>query len=165
MSVNISPKVAQQLLHAMEQDLALARQLRTLLQEEKTRLEQRQYTAYQQAVKDKTQVLLQLDQTDNERKALMQSMGLSADRKGFAQLLNHVPASWKEKFTATWDALSETMNSCARLNKINGKILAHSQTTMERLMQVIRGTHNQPGIYQANGRRDLAAGNRILATA
>lgn len=165
MSVNVSPKIAQQLLQVMEQDLMLAKQLKALLQEEKSGLEQRQYPAYQQVIKDKTQVLMELDQADSGRKQLMQAMGLSPDQKGFAEFLAHVPASWKEKFIKVRDALSETMNSCARLNKVNGKILAHSQTTMERLMQAIRGTHNQPGIYQSNGRRTVGISNRVLATA
>lgn len=165
MSANVSPKTAQQLLHALEQDLTLATHLLELLQAEKTSLQQRQYPAYQETVKEKTQVLLQLDQADNERKSLMQQMGLSPDRKGFAHLLERVPAAWKDKFTRLWNALSDTMNRCARLNKINGKILAHSQSTMDRLMQVIRGTHQQPLLYQANGRRNLGANQRILATA
>lgn len=165
MAINISPKLAQQLLQVMEHDLALASRLQALLQEERTRLEQRQYPAYQQVIKDKTQVLMELDQADSGRKQLMQAMGLSPDHKGFAEFLGHVPASWKEKFIKVRDALSDTMNSCARLNKVNGKILAHSQTTMERLMQTIRGTHNQPGIYQSNGRRTMGISNRVLATA
>lgn len=165
MTVNVSPKIAQQLLTVMERDLALATQLKSLLQEEKNNLQQRQYSAYQQVIKDKTQVLVQLDHADNERKQIMSSMGFSADRDGFFQFLRHVPSSWKEKYSACWEQLSDTMNTCARLNQVNGKILAHSQSAMERLMHVIRGTHNQPNIYRSNGRRELGVTNRMLATA
>ncbi|MFZ5601438.1 MAG: flagella synthesis protein FlgN [Pseudomonadota bacterium] len=165
MSVNVSPKIAQQLLQVMEQDLVLAQQLKALLQEEKSGLEQRQYPAYQRIIKEKTQVLVQLDQTDNERKQLMASMGFNADRDGFFEFLKHVPSAWREKYSRCWEQLSDTLGACARLNRVNGKILAHSQTAMERLMQVIRGTHNQPSIYRANGRRDMGANHRVLATA
>lgn len=165
MSTNVSPKIAQQLLQTLEHDLALATRLKTLLQEEKRSLELRQYPAYQQVVKDKTQLLLQLDQADNERKQLMESMGFAADRAGFMAFLNHVPAAWKEKFTRLWETLSDTMNTCARLNKVNGKILAHSQNAIERLMVIIRGNGGQPTIYQANGRRSMGVSQRVLATA
>ena len=57
------------------------------------------------------------------------------------------------------------MNTCARLNKINGKVLAHSQNAIERLMLIIRGTTNQPMMYQANGRRAMGPSQRVLATA
>lgn len=165
MSVNVSPKIAQQLLQTMEQDLVLATRLNQLLREERTYLEQRQFPAYQKVVKEKTQLLLELDQTDNERKDLMASMGFSADRQGFMAFMDFVPASWKDKFRHTWEGLSATMNTCARLNKVNGKILAHSHNTMERLMQVIRGTQHQTAVYQADGRRSLGVNQRILATA
>jgi flagellar biosynthesis/type III secretory pathway chaperone len=165
MTVNVSPKIAQQLLNVMERDLVLATQLKGLLQEEKNYLQQRQYAAYQQVLKDKTQVLVQLDQTDSERKHLMASMGFRADRDGFFEFLRHVPSSWKEKYSRCWEQLADVMNTCARLNTVNGKILAHSQTAMERLMQVIRGTHNQPNIYRSNGRREIGVHNRVLATA
>ena len=165
MSAKVSPKLAQQLLQTLEQDLALAMRLKTLLLEEKDRLEQRQYPAYQQVVKDKTQLLVQLDQADLERKQLMAGMGFNADRQGFFAFLQQVPASWQEKFTQVWEGLSDAMNTCARLNKVNGKILAHSQNAIERLMVIIRGGSQQPTVYQANGRRNMGPSQRVLATA
>ena len=165
MSAKVSPQAAQKLLQTLEQDLALAVRLKALLQEEKQRLEQRQYPAYQQVVQDKTQLLLQLDQADNERKQLMETMGFNADRTGFMAFLAFVPSSWKDKFLQLWESLSDIMNTCARLNKINGKILAHSQNAIERLMVIIRGAGNQPAIYQANGRRSMGTSQRVLATA
>ena len=45
MSQKITPQAAQQLLQAIEQDARLAQELKILLQEEKSLLEQRQYTA------------------------------------------------------------------------------------------------------------------------
>ena len=167
MSSKVSPKVAQQLLQTLEHDLVLATRLKALLQEERHRLEQRQYPAYQQVVKDKTQLLMQLDHADNERKQLMESMGFSADRVGFLAFVAFVPSSWKDKYLEVWESLADTMNTCARLNKVNGKILAHSQNAIERLMVIIRGngSSSQPSIYQANGRRSMGASQRILATA
>lgn len=165
MSGKVSPKVAQQLLQAMEQDLALATQLKAVLQEEKSCLEKRQYPAYQLLMKNKTELLMQLDQADHQRKLLMESMGFSADRMGFTAFLEHVPSSWKDKYLQLWEALSDTMNTCARLNKVNGKILAHSQNAVERLMMIILGQGNQGAIYQANGRRSTGPSQRILATA
>lgn len=165
MSSKVSPKIAQQLLQAMEQDLVLASRLKAILQEEKNCLELRQYPAYQQVVKEKTELLLQLDQADHQRKLLMESLGFNADRSGFMTFLQYVPGSWKDKYMETWESLSDTMNTCARLNKVNGKILAHSQNAIERLMVIILGQGNQPSIYQANGRRSMGGSQRILATA
>lgn len=165
MSGKVSPKVAQQLLQVMEEDLTLATRLKSLLQEEKSCLEMRQYPAYQQVVKNKTELLLQLDQADHQRKQLMESMGFSADRAGFMAFIQLVPASWKDKYMHIWESLSDTMNTCARLNKVNGKILAHSQNAVERLMMVILGQGTQGSVYQANGRRSTGPSQRVLATA
>lgn len=165
MSGKVSPKIAQQLLQAMEEDLVLATQLKSLLQEEKSCLEKRQYPAYQQVMKNKTDLLLRLDQADHLRKHLMESMSFSADQKGFMAFMACVPSSWKDKYTQIWESLSDTMNTCARLNKVNGKILAHSQNAVERLMVIILGQGSQGSVYQANGRRSTGPSQRILATA
>lgn len=165
MSGKVSPKIAQQLLQAMEHDLALATRLKAILQEEKSCLEKRQYPAYQQIVKDKTDLLLQLDQADNQRKDLMESMGFNANRDGFQSFVRLVPVNWKDKFQHLYEDLADTMNTCTRLNKVNGKLLTHSQNAIERLMVILLGHNSQATIYQANGRRGMGASQRILATA
>lgn len=165
MSSPVSPKVAQQLLQVIEHDCQLANQLKTILQEEKTLLEQRQYNAHSELVQTKTQRLIALEDADQKRRQLLAEMGFSADRDGFEAFLKNVPASWQERFRQHWDQLSDTMNTCGRLNRVNGKILAHAQHSMERLMTIIKGTVNQVAVYQANGRKSSNAGHRMLVTA
>lgn len=165
MSNQISPKAAQQLLRAIEQDYALAQSLKSVLQEEKSILEKRQYTAHSALLARKTQLLMELDQADLARRQAMADMGLQLDKQGFDLFVKQVPLTWQERFQSGWEKLSDTMNACARLNKVNGKILAHAQNSMEQLMSIIKGTANQVSVYQANGRRNLSASHRMLATA
>ena len=165
MSGNVSPKQAQQLLQTLEHALGLSTRLNSMLEEEKNLLVERQYSAYQLALKDKTQLLVQLDQADHDRRKLMGAMGFNPDRNGFQDFLQLVPASWRDKFSATWDQLVDSMNDCSRQNQVNGKILAHSQVAVERLMLIIRGTGPQPSTYKSDGRRSLGASQRVLATA
>ncbi|MGB3623396.1 flagellar protein FlgN [Ketobacter sp. MCCC 1A13808] len=164
-AAKVSPQAAQQLLKVIEHDCQLAQQLKTVLQEEKTLLERRQYNAHSELVKQKTRSLIQLEEADQQRRQIMSEMGFSADKAGFDLFLKQVPASWQQRFSQNWDTLSDTMNTCGRLNKVNGKILAHAQNSMERLMTIIKGTVNQVAIYQANGRKSLNAEHRMLVTA
>jgi len=164
-ALNITPKAAQQLLKAIEDDFALAQKLKAVLKEEKQHLEQRQYSAHQNLVKQKTQYLMELEQADVLRRQTMASMGLTSDRVGFETFVSQVPDAWKERFHASWEKLSDTMNTCARLNKVNGKILAHAQNSMDRLMSIIKGSTSNVSVYQSNGRKNLHADNRMLATA
>ena len=165
MTNQISPKAAQQLLRAIEQDYVLAESLKAVLQEEKSILEQRQYAAHTALVARKTQLLMELDQADCSRRQAMADMGLQMDKQGFDLFLGQIPAAWQDRFQRSWEKLADTMNTCARLNRINGKILAHAQNSMERLMSIIKGTANQVSVYQSNGRRNLSAAHRMLATA
>lgn len=165
MSTQISPQAAQQLLKAIEQDYTLAIELKAILQEEKTSLEKRQYAAHPALLSKKTQLLMSLEEADSARRQAMSNMGLSLDKLGFDQFVRQVPATWQERFQSSWEKLSDTMNTCARLNKVNGKILAHSQNSMERLMSIIKGNVNQVSVYQANGRKSMNASHRMLATA
>ncbi len=165
MSNQISPKAAQQLLKAIEKDVTLAQSLKEVLQEEKSILEQRQYAAHSALLSRKTQLLMELDQADMARRQAMADMGLQLDKQGFDLFVAQVPAAWQERFETSWEKLADTMNACSRLNRVNGKILAHAQNSMERLMSIIKGTANQVSVYQSNGRRNLSAANRMLATA
>jgi len=165
MATQISPKAAQQLLQAIEQDFSLSQTLKTVLQEEKTILEKRQYAAHPALLARKTQLLMELDQADQIRRQTMADMGLELDKGGFDFFLTQIPTAWKERFQSVWEKLSDTMNTCARLNKVNGKILAHAQHSMESLMSIIKGTASQVSIYQANGRRNMNADHRMLVTA
>lgn len=164
-SLNVTPKAAQQLLKAIEDDYKLAQRLKTILQEEKRHLEQRQYTAHQALVQQKTQYLMELERADTERRHAMASMGITSDKVGFDLFVSQVPQAWQERFQASWEKLSDTMNTCSRLNRVNGKILAHAQNSMDRLMSIIKGGGASLSTYQSNGRKDLYANNRVLATA
>ena len=161
----VSPQTAQQLLKALEHDQKLALQLKTLLQEEKSSLEKRQYDAYQRLLKQKTQYLVELEQADTVRRNAMTAMGFSSDKEGFIAFIEQVPKSWQSRFQRNWESLSDLMNTCARLNKINGKILAHAQISLDRLMNLLRGNPQQIATYQSNGRHSAASAHRMLATA
>lgn len=166
MAISVSPQAAQQLLKALEHDQQLAQQLKTLLQQEKSSLEKRQYDAYQLLLKQKTQYLMELEQADSVRRNALSTMGFSTDKSGFDAFIQQVPKTWQTRFQRSWESLSDLMNTCARLNKINGKILAHAQTSLDRLMGLIRGNTHQVSVYQANGRRTTNnAQYRMLATA
>lgn len=165
MATQISPKAAQQLLQAIEQDYQLSQTLKIVLQEEKSILEKRQYSAHPALLSRKTQLLMELDQADHIRRQVMADMGLPLDKAGFDFFLGQIPTAWQERFQIAWEKLSDTMNTCARLNKVNGKILAHAQNSMESLMSIIKGTASQVSIYQSNGRRNMNASHRMLATA
>ncbi|RLT92593.1 flagella synthesis protein FlgN [Ketobacter sp.] len=165
MTNQVSPQAAQQLLRAIEKDYALAQTLKTVLQEEKSILEQRQYAAHSALLSRKTQLLMELDQADHARRQAMADMGLQLDKQGFDLFVQQVPPTWQARFQSGWEKLADTMNACARLNRVNGKILAHAQNSMEHLMSIIKGTANQVSVYQANGRRNLNAAHRMLATA
>ena len=164
-STKVNPKVAQQLLQAINEDFNLAAQLKELLKEERSYLEQRQYTAHQQLIKSKTDYLMQLEKADCQRRQVMTEMGFSHDKSGFDQFVKQIPPAWQARFYSSWEKLSDTLNACARLNKVNGKILAHSQNSMDRLMSIIKGTNNNVSIYQSNGRRNIDGAHRMLATA
>lgn len=165
MATTVTPQTAQRLLKAIEADCSKASELLTLLREEKNCLEQRQFVAHQTLNKTKTQLLVALDQADQERRGAMQEMGFDTSRDGFENFLNQVPETWQKRFRAAREKLADNMNACARLNRVNAKILAHAQSSMDRLMNLLRGTQQQVSVYQANGRKQLDNENRMLAMA
>ena len=162
---SVSPNKAQQLLKAIEQDQKLAEQLKAILREEKISLELRQYASYQALLQKKAQHLMDLELADANRRQALEEMGFNSDKNGFESFLEFVPDSLKTRFINAWQGLADQMNACNRINKINGKILAHAQMSLDRLMHMVKGPQTQVSVYQSNGKRSHNNPNRMLATA
>jgi len=165
MTTKVDPAQAQSLLKILEQDSNLSAHLVSLLKEERESLELRQFQTYSDILARKQRTLVDLESTDVQRRSLMQAMGFSGDNEGFLAFLKLIPYQWQKKFTLLWDQLTNSLQQCDSLNKINGKILLHSQIAIDRLMGLIKGQSPQQNIYTKSGRAGSLESNRCLAMA
>jgi len=165
MTTKVDPAQAQSLLKILEQDSNLSTHLVSLLKEERESLELRQFKTYSDILARKQRTLVDLESTDVQRRTLMQAMGFSGDNEGFLAFLKLIPYQWQKKFTLLWDQLTTSLQQCDSLNKINGKILLHSQIAIDRLMGLIKGQSPQQNIYTKSGRAGSLESNRCLAMA
>jgi len=165
MAAKVNPAQAQELLSVLEKDRNLSAHLLLLLQEERESLELRQFKTYSDILVRKQQALVELESTDSRRRALMVEMGFSADSEGFTSFLKFIPSQWQKKLSILWEQLTESLKQCDKLNKINGKILLHSQIAIDRLMGLIKGQPTQQSTYTRSGRKGYVESNRCLAVA
>lgn len=165
MATKVNPAQAQSLLKILEKDRNLSTHLVLLLKEERDSLEQRQFQTYSKILARKQRTLVDLETTDTQRRTLMQGMGFSGDNEGFLSFLKLIPHQWQKKFSLLWEQLSESLRQCDNLNKINGKILLHSQIAIDRLMGLMKGQAPQQNIYTKSGRTGSLESHRCLATA
>ena len=165
MATKVNPAQAQSLLKILEKDRNLSTHLVLLLKEERESLEKRQFQTYSKILASKQRTLVDLETTDTQRRTLMQSMGFTGDNDGFVTFLKLIPHQWQKKFSLLWEQLTESLRQCDNLNKINGKILLHSQIAIDRLMGLMKGQSPQQNIYTKSGRAGSLESNRCLATA
>ena len=165
MATKVNPAQAQSLLALLEKDRNLSTHLVLLLEEERSSLEHREFKTYSQILSRKQRALVDLESTDSERRALMQTMGFSSDNDGFLSFLKLIPHQWQKKFSLLWEQLTEGLKQCDNLNKINGQILLHSQIAIDRLMGLMKGQTPQNNIYTKSGRSGSLDSNRRLALA
>ncbi|OUS29711.1 hypothetical protein A9Q99_08530 [Gammaproteobacteria bacterium 45_16_T64] len=165
MSSKVNPAHAQNLLKVLEKDRNLSTHLVLLLKEERESLELRQFKSYSQILARKQRTLVDLESTDCQRREIMVGMGFSGDNDGFLAFLKLIPHQWQKKFSALWEQLTESLQQCENLNKINGKILLHSQIAIDRLMGLMKGQTQQACLYTKSGRAGPTEAQRMLATA
>ncbi len=144
--MSINPNLVEQMLAA---DQNSADQLITLLSEEKKLLQARDHQPLALLIVEKDKYLESLSAHANERSAVLQSLGLSADNKGWNELL----ANSKEltPITPLWEKLQTSIQECKRLNEINGKLMGRSQQTLKHLLNLVRGQTGTTELYNAKG--------------
>jgi len=165
MTTKVDPAQAQSLLKILERDSNLSTHLVSLLKEERETLELRQFKTYSDILARKQRTLVDLESTDVQRRTLMQGMGFTGDNEGFLAFLKLIPYQWQKKFTLLWELLTSSLQQCDSLNKINGKILLHSQIAIDRLMGLMKGQSPQQSTYTKSGRPGSLESNRCLAMA
>lgn len=165
--------MAAQLIRALlEQDISGARQLATLLEEERQLLEQRDVTALDRLLTRKAGLLAALEKNDQARHRHLKEAGHAADRRGlqaFCTQLDARQASPESRDGAPLlplcSALSDALARCRELTSINANIVHRSRHNNSRLLNLLRGKDPATEVYDRSGTAGTRPGNRTLGSA
>lgn len=161
----------------LEQDLDGARQLNTVLLDERRLLERRDVKALDQLLGRKADLLARMEKNDQARRKHLQDAGFESDRGGLQACCQYLDSQSRsaerssegEQGAASLESLSEALFAalaqCREATAVNANIVHRSRSNNTRLLNLMRGGTERPDVYNPRGTAGSKPENRTLGNA
>lgn len=161
----------------LEQDLDGARQLNTLLLDERRLLERRDVKALDRLLGQKAELLARMEKNDQARRQRLQEAGFETDRGGLeaccqdldSQRQSPAPDSSADDQPSSMQSLCEALFAalaqCREATAVNANIVHRSRNNNTRLLHLMRGGDTPPDVYNPRGTAGTRPENRTLGNA
>ncbi len=146
----------------LEQDLINLKQLTEVLEAESLAFSQSDNAALQPILASKNGLLSSIEQRAKLKARLMAESGLGIRPGQVQNILLSIPDA---KLHALWDEVNLHLHHCKERNEVNGKIVAHSLSRVNKMMSILRGQQNAPSLYASSGSRTSLNTSRSIAQA
>jgi flagella synthesis protein FlgN len=134
----------------LTQDIAACQALISLMQAEREALQGRDADSLGAIIEQKASHLQRLEHSAAERTLWAQHAQASDPESAWRQMLEDLR---QPELSQQWGELKALMVQCREQNETNGKLLARSQHTFGRLLNIMRGQSEAPSLYTAKGGR------------
>lgn len=145
-TANCNPK---QVFEHLQADTSTCSALVELLQQEATALKERHYDQLAEISSSKAPLLITLEKNSQVRQQWLQHYRQTHPQADWLEFLNHLAGSY---LTDAWNQLETLFKECQRLNTTNGRLIAKSRMSVNHLLDIIRGLHNTPKLYNQAGK-------------
>lgn len=132
--MNSAQVVLKELLQGIQSDLNALRQLRPLLQEQRTLLCQHGGEGLTPLNERHAALVESMQQRAQARCRLLAQLGCDPDERGMTALLERLPPELATRARPLWQQLHQQLQDCKTQNDINGRILAGQQETLRAMM-------------------------------
>ncbi|WP_053981362.1 flagella synthesis protein FlgN [Marinagarivorans algicola] len=146
-----NPLNAERLLKSINRDINACNQLISLLEHEHTALLARDTDSLERIINEKSALLSQLNQSAIIRTQWINHYKNSAQDSQEAMINSFSELASEAGLQVQWEHLQSLFQQCKAANDINGKTMARSQVTNERLLNILRGQHNTSHLYDGKG--------------
>ena len=144
----------------LERDSSLSSQLLTILQEERTALEQRDYPRFDALLINKSALVEQLERHLAVRQQHLQQMGFSSDTEALDVARSQFPS-----VAQVWEGAATLWQSCQQANQINDQISRRTRVVVEQVLDALRGQQSQSTTYDAAGNANRSNSGRTISNA
>ncbi len=120
--------------------------------------------AVERLAEEKRQLVSQLEELHHESNSLLQQTGYAGDSDGMQAFLAWCDDS-EQTLHKHWQHLLENIESCRRLNQINGMVVEKSTQTLRHALAILSGQTVTDISYDASGARISDNDGRALAKA
>jgi flagella synthesis protein FlgN len=158
--MSANPQLVREMLN---RDLHAAQRLQALLSEERELLQTRNHEALAALISEKNEHLALLEGHAKERAALLQALQVDDNAASWQEFLASDDAL--RELIPLWQQLQSEVSQCNELNNLNGKLVARSQQTLKRLLDLVRGKTQSAGLYDSSGSATNSASSNTLTRA
>lgn len=149
--ITTNPLNIERLAKGITHDINTCEQLLALLKEEQNLLKERKLDSLEQLVNEKSHLLNQLHHS-----AVSRAQWIAHFNREKPAANQETEAAFSEiaeqlGLSEDWAALKSLFKACQDANEINGKTLARSHATHERLLNILRGQGNDQTLYTGKG--------------
>lgn len=141
----------EQMQHLLSADHADIVSLIRVLEQEKVALEKNDPDSLETIVNEKRALLAHLENSDQQRQALLSQAGYPHNKQGMMDFLNSEPTLHNAPLKTLWKQLEVSLKQCRRQNKINQLITQASHLYLKELIRRFRGLDCSGEVYSKQG--------------
>ncbi|TWI53557.1 flagella synthesis protein FlgN [Pseudomonas duriflava] len=146
--MSVEPMHNASLLELTLADLEIATRLLELIEFEQEALLHRRFDILGIILDEKQPLLVELDQHNHLRSALLQRVGLPLNREGLLAYADRFEQD--NQLVEAADRLSEYIERCKEANNRNGQIIKANQHTVSNMLEILQGPP-VPSLYNRRG--------------
>ena len=158
----MSTSSAQQLGTLLQQQIESAAQLLQILQNENAVLVKRDFEKIQHLSQQKSEQSATLEQLVQQQHQLLQERGCSSDSsEGLNSFIGSQPQNIATQLSKKRQKLQAILESCQKLNQVNGNIIAVNKHSAETALAILRGQFTSDNlVYSADGQTVTAPSSK-----
>ena len=150
-----------QVLHDLiTRDIELSEQCLQLLNEERSALDSRDYTRFQQILSEKQPLLALLEQHSRDRSQQLADLGLTSDADALQTLQQQAPETARQ-----WQQLTTLWQQCQEQNQRNSKAVQRTRLVVDQLLGILRGQQTAAPTYDQQGTTHSGGSGRSIGSA
>ena len=147
---------------SLETSIRLVHRLEDALLQETRAVESRTPDALQDAVRQKQELLQELDVETRRQRSLVEAHGESYTPDGMSRMFARLEGG--AELDDRWQALRQLLERCDTLNRGNARLIERDRRRVDLSMQILRGEETGPAAtYDPQGRtrKNLRGGRQI----
>ena len=162
----MSASTAQQLGTLLQQQTQGATQLLQILQSENDALVKRDIENIQHLSQQKSEQSTTLEQLAQQQSQLLQALGLPCSSEGLNRFISGLTQNLATQLRKKQQQLQTLLESCQRLNLVNGNIIAANRYSAETALAILRGQFGSNNlVYSAGGQTVTTPSSKPLIKA
>ncbi|MBL4682326.1 MAG: flagellar protein FlgN [Pseudomonadales bacterium] len=135
----------------LETELSHYESLKSLLQQERELLVNREIEEFTVLLSRKHVLLSKLEEDNQARCQLLRAQQLPVNKSGVETLISNLTSEEADISRGHWQKLNSLIDECARLNDINARITHRAQSSSQQILNLLRGESAGFELYSKKG--------------